>query len=164
MESSPLPAGTDIARSVRPALARPGSPSAHYLARYTHRVAISNHLILEVNDSQGTFRWKDYAHHNKQRTMTLTGEEFLRRFLQHLLPKGFPRIRYFGWLANRRRSKLLPLCRVLLPNLQTPGIFVHQTAVWRCPRCHGPMSVLQRLTAAQLLEFEGGQECILDTS
>ena len=89
----------------------------HYLARYTHRVAISNHRILAVNDSQVTFRWKDYAHHNKQRTMTLTCEEFLRRFLQHLLPKGFPRIRYFGWLANRRRSKLLPLCRVLLPHL-----------------------------------------------
>jgi hypothetical protein len=89
----------------------------HYLARYTHRVAISNHRILAVNDSQVTFRWRDYAHHNKQRIMTLTCEEFLRRFLQHLLPKGFPRIRYFGWLANRRRCKLLPLCRVLLPHM-----------------------------------------------
>ena len=62
----------------------------HYLARYTHRVAISNHRLLSVNDSHVTFRWKDYAHHNKQRAMTLSGEEFLRRFLQHVLPKVFP--------------------------------------------------------------------------
>lgn len=138
----------------------------HYLARYTHRVAISNHRIVAVNDSQVTFRWKDYAHHNKRRTMTLTCEEFLRRFLQHLLPKGFPRIRYFGWFANRRRSKLLPLCRSLLPNLpeQTPATVVRQSAVWRCPRCHRPMSVQKRLTAAQLLETEGRQECTIDTS
>src|SRR5262249_51049765 len=67
-----------------------------YLARYTHRVAISNHRILSVTDSQVRFRWNDYANHNKKRTMTLTGTEFLRRFLQHVLPKGFPRIRYFG--------------------------------------------------------------------
>lgn len=138
----------------------------HYLARYTHRVAISNHRIVAVKDSQVTFRWKDYAHHNKQRTMTLTCEEFLRRFLQHLLPKGFPRIRYFGWFANRRRSKLLPLCRRLLANLpeQTPATVIRQTAVWCCPRCHRPMSVQERLTAAQLLETEGRQECTIDTS
>jgi hypothetical protein len=85
----------------------------HYLARYTHGVAISNHRIVAVNESHVLFRWKDYAHHNKQRTMPLTYEEFLRRFVQHVLPKGFPRIRYFGWLANRRRHKLLPLCRDL---------------------------------------------------
>jgi hypothetical protein len=138
----------------------------HYLARYTHRVAIFNHRIVAVNDSQVTFRWKDYAHHNKQRTMTLTCEEFLCRFLQHLLPKGFPRIRYFGWFANRRRSKLLPLCRSLLPNLpeQTPATVVRQSALWCCPRCHRPMSVQERLTAAQLLETEGRQECTIDTS
>jgi hypothetical protein len=62
----------------------------HYLARYTHRVAISNHRILDVHDAQVTFRWKDYAHHSKCRTMTITHEEFLRRFLQHVLPRGFP--------------------------------------------------------------------------
>jgi len=75
-----------------------------YLARYTHRVAISNHRLLAVDDTHVTFRWKDYTHHNKRRAMTLTLEEFLRRFLQHVLPKGLPRIRYFGWLANRRRQ------------------------------------------------------------
>jgi hypothetical protein len=67
-----------------------------YLARYTHRVAISNHRLLSVDDHQVRFRWKDYAHHNKRRTMTVSNEEFLRRFLQHILPRGFPRIRYFG--------------------------------------------------------------------
>ncbi len=81
----------------------------HYLARYTHRVAISNHRLLAVTESAVAFRWKDYAHGSKQRTMTLSPEEFLRRFLQHVLPKGFPRIRYFGWLANRARKQLLPL-------------------------------------------------------
>ena len=65
----------------------------HYLARYTHRVAISNHRLLSVSDSKVSFRWKDYAHGSKQRTMTLSPEEFLRRFLQHVLPRGFPRIR-----------------------------------------------------------------------
>jgi hypothetical protein len=61
-----------------------------YLARYTHRVAISNHRLLSVDDNHVTFRWKDYAHHSKCRAMTLTLEEFLRRFLQHVLPKGLP--------------------------------------------------------------------------
>jgi hypothetical protein len=72
-----------------------------YLARYTHRVAISNHRIVSVDESHVTLRWRDYAHNNQQRPMTLTCEKFLLRFLQHTLPKGLPRIRYFGWLANR---------------------------------------------------------------
>lgn len=75
-----------------------------YLARYTHRVAISNYRLLNVTDQDVTFRWKDYAHRSKLRAMTLTHEEFLRRFFQHVLPTGFPRIRYFGFLANRRRD------------------------------------------------------------
>jgi len=136
----------------------------HYLARYTHRVAISNHRILAVNESQVIFRWKDYAHHNKQRKMPLTCEEFLRRFLQHVLPKGFPRIRYFGWMANRRRSKLLPLCRDLLPPVAQQASAEPEPALWRCPRCHGPMTVLERLTAGQLLDTEGRHERILDSS
>ena len=96
----------------------------HYLARYTHRVAISNHRLLSVNHSHVTFRWKDYAHHNKRRTLNLTGEEFLRRFLQHVLPKGFPRIRYFGWLANRTRNNLLPRCRDPLAQNPAPAVGV----------------------------------------
>jgi hypothetical protein len=86
----------------------------HYLARYTHRVAISNHRLIQFSDGQVTFRWKDYAHGSKKRKMTVTAHEFLRRFLFHVLPKGFVRIRFFGFLANRRRSALLPQCQRLL--------------------------------------------------
>jgi ribosome modulation factor len=136
----------------------------HYLARYTHRVAISNHRIVAVNESQVLFRWKDYAHHSKQRTMPLTCEEFLRRFVQHVLPKGFPRIRYFGWLANRRRCKLLPLCRDLLPPQPQQTSREPAPALWRCPRCHAPMAVLERFTPTELLDTEGRQEYILDSS
>jgi predicted Zn-ribbon and HTH transcriptional regulator len=117
-----------------------------YLARYTHRVAISNHRLLSVDDNQVRFRWKDYAHHNKQRTLTLTNEEFLRRFLQHVLPKGFPRIRYFGWLANRKRATLLPVCRDRLA-CQPPAppmIADGEATVWQCRRCHGPMQIIER--------------------
>jgi hypothetical protein len=124
----------------------------HYLARYTHRVAISNHRLLAVSDTSVVFRWKDYAHQSRQRTMTLSADEFLRRFVQHVLPKGFPRIRYFGWMANRKRGKLLPLCRRLL-NQQIPSNSATsdiKPALWNCPLCHGPMHVIERLSAAQL--------------
>ena len=83
----------------------------HYLARYTHRVAISNHRIVNLADGNVTFQWKDYAHKSKRRLMTVTAHEFLRRFLLHTLPRGFVRIRFCGFLANRRRRELLPLCR-----------------------------------------------------
>jgi Putative transposase/Transposase zinc-binding domain len=138
-----------------------------YLARYTHRVAISNHRIEAVTDSHVTFRWKDYAHHGRGRTMTLTGEEFLRRFVQHVLPKGFPRIRYFGWLANRRRKNLLPLCRLLLAQVPPPPAAnppQEPAAVWVCPSCHGPMRVVERLTALQILDAESRKVCIHDSS
>ncbi|MCL5670813.1 MAG: IS91 family transposase [Acidobacteria bacterium] len=137
-----------------------------YLARYTHRVAISNHRIEAVTDSHVTFQWKDYAHHSRQHTMTLTGEEFLRRFLQHVLPKGFPRIRYFGWLANRRRSHGLPRCRQLLAQVPpaTPVAPYSETAVWPCPHCHGPMRVVERLTASQILDPESRKVSIHDSS
>lgn len=86
----------------------------HHLARYTHRVAISNHRLVDFTDGESTFRWKDYAHGNKRRLMTVTAEEFLRRFLLHTLPRGFVRIRFFGFLANRRRAASLLLCHQLL--------------------------------------------------
>ncbi len=76
----------------------------HYLARYTHRVAISNHRLVSVANGQVTFRWKDYAHGGKKRKMTISAEEFLRRFMLHVLPRGFVRIRFCGFLANRRRK------------------------------------------------------------
>ena len=74
-----------------------------YLGRYTHRVAISNHRLLAFDGERVTFRWKDYAHGHQWRTMTLTAMEFLRRFVQHILPRGFVRIRQFGYLASRCR-------------------------------------------------------------
>jgi hypothetical protein len=81
-----------------------------YLAGYTHRVAFSNHRLVAFDNDQVTFRYKDYAHGNKKRLMTLSAQEFLRRFLPHVLPRGFVRIRFYGFLANRRRANLLPLC------------------------------------------------------
>ena len=87
-----------------------------YLGRYTHRVALSNERILGVSNGEVTFQWKDYRHKDKQksRVMTLPADEFIRRFLIHTLPPGFPRIRHFGFLANRHRSEKLTLCRQLL--------------------------------------------------
>ena len=85
-----------------------------YLARYTHRVAISNHRLVAVADGQVTFRWKDYAHDDRPRTLTLETVEFLRRFLLHRLPRGFQRIRHYGLLGNRRRASTLACLRVLL--------------------------------------------------
>ena len=93
-----------------------GGPSQvlKYLGRYTHRVAISNHRLLAFDGQQVTFRWRDYAHGNKQRKMTLSSNEFLRRFTLHILPRGFVRIRQFGFLTNTRRSSLLAAARLLL--------------------------------------------------
>ena len=122
----------------------------HYLARYTHRVAISNHRLLSVTESEVRFRWKDYANHSKKRTMTLSGEEFLRRFLQHVLPKGFPRIRYFGWLANRKRQNLLPLCRLLTKAPEPEPSAPDQQCPQKCPKCQGTMRIVERLTAGQI--------------
>ena len=137
-----------------------------YLARYTHRVAISNHRLLSVDNHQVRFRWKDYAHHNKRRTMTLSNEEFLRRFLQHILPRGFPRIRYFGWLANRRRGTLPPICRNCLAcdPPPTPATVAGEDATWRCPCCHGPMRIVERLTALQIRREESNYACAVDSS
>jgi hypothetical protein len=85
-----------------------------YLARYTHRVAISNRRLLAMEDGRVTFEWKDYASGNQTKVMTLDAVEFIRRFLLHILPRGFVRIRQFGFLANRARGKKLALCRTLL--------------------------------------------------
>ena len=93
-----------------------GSPSCvlKYLARYTHRVAISNRRLLGYRDGRVTFRYKDYARGSQSRVMTVTAGEFIRRFLLHVLPEGFMRIRHYGYLANRHRQQRLELCRRLL--------------------------------------------------
>lgn len=124
-----------------------------YLGRYTHRVAISNHRLLAFDGERVTFRWKDYAHGNKQRTMTLDATEFLRRFVQHVLPRGFVRIRQFGFLANSCRTTRLKLARELLASVAAkPGEprapIASQT--WTCPRCGGPMTIGPRLNAEEL--------------
>ena len=124
-----------------------------YLGRYTHRVAISNHRLISFAEGKVTFRWRDSAHHNEQKLMTLSLDEFLRRFLLHLLPKGFVRIRHFGFLANRRRAIHLPLCFPLLGAVQQPQPDQNSSAsndLWHCPKCGGPMVVLARLTATEI--------------
>jgi hypothetical protein len=125
-----------------------------YLGRYTHRVAISNHRLVSLIEEQVTFRWRDSAHHNEQKLLTLSLDEFLRRFLLHLLPKGFMRIRNFGFLANRRRATTLPLCFQLLGSApqteQGTSAAKDATPLWRCPKCGGPMLVIERLTAAEM--------------
>src|SRR6059036_2959704 len=128
----------------------------HYLGRYTHRVAISNHRLVSFTDGQVTFRWRDSADGNKQKLLPLSVDEFLRRFLLHLLPKGFVRIRNFGFLANRRRAVLLPLCFHLLGSAKQPQAEQDVSSTkdssdpWHCPKCGGPMKVVERLTAAEI--------------
>jgi len=127
-----------------------------YLGAYTHRVAISNHRLVSLIDDKVTFRWRDSAHKNKKRLMTLSVLEFLRRFLLHVLPLRFVRIRHFGFLSGRRRGTLLPLCKSLLatatPTATPPQSFVAPAPVssWTCPLCAGPMILIERLSAVQL--------------
>jgi hypothetical protein len=128
----------------------------HYLGRYTHRVAISNHRLVSFADGQVTFRWRDSADHNEQKLTALSHDKFLRRFLLHLLPQGFVRIRHFGFLACRRRSTTLPLCFQLLGATQEALTEEHTSStedvpdLYRCPKCGGPMKVIGRLTAAEI--------------
>jgi hypothetical protein len=84
------------------------------LGRYTHRVAISNNRLLDIDHGHVSFHWKDYRHGDRQKTMTLQSDEFIRRFLLHVLPDGFQRIRHYGFLGHRYRQAKLALCRQLL--------------------------------------------------
>ena len=127
-----------------------------YLGAYTHRVAISNSRLVALANGHVTFRWRDSAHGNQKRLIALPVEEFLRRFLLHLLPRGFMRIRNFGFLANRRRAELLPLCLRLLQPSGEPAARATPSALpihslKQCPLCGGTMQVVERLSAAQLL-------------
>src|SRR6266581_3420584 len=127
-----------------------------YLGRYTHRVAISNHRLVSFADGQVTFRWRDSADGNKQKLLPLSVNEFLTRFLLHILPQGFVRIRHFGFLANRRRTTFLPLCFQLLGTTPEPPAEEHPSStedaadLYRCPNCGGPMKIIERLTAAEI--------------
>jgi putative transposase/transposase-like zinc-binding protein len=120
-----------------------------YLGRYTHRVAISNHRLVRLEDGKVTFRWKNYARGNHIGLMTLDVAEFMRRFLLHILPRGFTRLRHYGLLSNRDRSRKLATCRELLHQSDGTGAGPQQTPDWkaryealtgesldRCPCCH----------------------------
>jgi hypothetical protein len=131
-----------------------------YVGRYTHRVAISNHRLLDIADGQVSFRYKDYRHGAQQKTMTLDAEEFIRRFLLHVLPVGFQRIRYYGFLGNRYRKEKLARCRHLLgmlayeegpvkeavPDYRERYEALTGVSLRRCPVCHeGCMQVIEIL-------------------
>jgi hypothetical protein len=130
-----------------------------YVGRYTHRVAISNNRLLDIAEGKVTFRYKDYRHNAQQKTMTLEAGEFIRRFLLHVLPEGFQRIRYYGFLANRYRVEKLAHCRELLnmPAPQPPAFEAANdyreryeeltgSSLRDCPVCHqGRMLVTQIL-------------------
>jgi len=128
-----------------------------YVGRYTHRVAISNNRLLAIEDGQVQFRYKDYRDGSQQKTMPLSGNEFIRRFLLHVLPDGFQRIRYYGFLGNRHRKEKLQHCRQLLamvPLEDTPAEPTGEdyrdryqaltgASLWECPVCHrGRMIVI----------------------
>src|SRR4029077_6842269 len=112
-----------------------------YLGRYTHRVAISNHRLRAFDGERVTFQWNDYAHENQSRTMTLSAMEVLRRFVQHILPRGFVRIRQSGFLANTCRANRVSLARTLLSAARTTVAALSTAsatptvATWVCPRC-----------------------------
>jgi hypothetical protein len=130
-----------------------------YVGRYTHRVAISNNRILDIEDGQVQFRYKDYRDASQQKIMPLSADEFVRRFLLHVLPDGFHRIRYYGFLGNRYRQEKLGQCRQLLgmvpleetiPTEKAPEDYRDRyealtgSSLWECPVCHrGRMIVIE---------------------
>jgi Putative transposase/Transposase zinc-binding domain len=128
-----------------------------YVGRYTHRVAISNNRLLAIDDGTVCFRWKDYRDRDRQKAMTVSADEFIRRFLLHVLPEGFHRIRYYGFLGNRHRAQKLARCRELL-GMPVPEACDHQAeqdyrdryeeltgvSLKQCPLCHqGHMAVIE---------------------
>src|ERR1700693_4320455 len=118
-----------------------------YVGRYTHRVAISNNRLVSMDHDKVRFRWRDYRDGNRQKTMTLQGGEFIRRFLVHVLPDGFRRIRYYGFLGNCHRTRKLARCRELLrmapaAPAEPPGDYrerfeaLTRRSLRQCPHCH----------------------------
>ena len=136
-----------------------------YLARYTHRVAISNSRLLELRDGRVTFRYKDYADDHRQKTMTLAANEFLRRFVQHILPRSFVKIRHYGLLANAQREGRLALCRRLLlvsnvaatvPSVDDASIDPAQPRC--CPKCGGTRLIYRELTPTDVIVSAAGND------
>ena len=127
-----------------------------YVGRYTHRVAISNNRLLDIEDGQVQFQWKDYRDNSQVKTMSLSADEFIRRFLIHVLPEGFQRIRYYGFLGNRYRQRKLALCRRLLgmQTVASPPAKDHRDryevltgrSLRECPQCRqGQMVIVELL-------------------
>ena len=135
-----------------------------YLARYTHRVAIANQRLVSMDNGQVTFRYKDYRKQHQQRTLTLPATEFIRRFMMHVMPRGFMRIRYYGFLANVHRNKQLDKIRKLL-GADQPALTSKQEEVdhqddlcsQRCPNCScgtmWPIDVGPRPSLSEILEI-----------
>ena len=112
-----------------------------YLGRYTHRVAISNNRFAAIEEGRVSFRYKDYAHGNRRKTLTLEAGEFIRRFMLHVLPRGFMRIRHYGLLANRAKRLKLAQARSALDQPPAPPPPA-QRDIHRCPHCHAGRMVL----------------------
>ena len=145
------------------------------LGRYTHRIAIANRRLIDLtNEGKVRFRWKDYADGGKQKTASLEAHEFIRRFLQHVVPSGFMRIRYYGFLANRHRADRLARCRELLGVASAPPWVADETLAsepsteandpwYVCPRCHaGRMVVVERFEPNQQQMVQ--RIAVMDTS
>ncbi|MGH9204566.1 MAG: IS91 family transposase [Vicinamibacterales bacterium] len=141
-----------------------GAPAVlRYLGRYTHRVAISNHRLIAFDGEHVTFSYEDYARGDQRRTMTLSAMEFLRRFVQHILPRGFVRIRQSGFLANTCRAARLARARVMLsapaspaPTSKPETTAAPTRATWTCPHCGAAMIVGPILSALQLASLTWG--------
>ncbi len=130
-------------------------------------MAISNHRLVAFENGRVSFRWRDYAHGGKKKVMTVSADEFLRRFLLHVLPGGLVRIRHFGLFANRKRSAALERCRALLGVAKC--VDPPETPSLRCPSCSGIMQVVERLTPSQLYFHPGlippePRRCAYDSS
>ena len=148
-----------------------------YLARYVHRVAMANSRLLDLSKGQVTFTYKDYARGGQQREMTLTADEFLRRFVQHILPRGFVKVRHYGLLSNRGGAEKLTRCRYLLAVVPVPqdapaaaagaGAATAPAAARRCPRCGGELIVTEvwpRPCAGEVPVALAGVAARVDTS
>jgi len=142
---------------------RPFGGPAHvikYLARYTHRVAVSNGRLIAMRDGLVTFRWRDSADGNQQKLVTLDAVDFIHRFLLHILPSGFVKIRHFGFLANRNRREALGLCRSFFPPTPDLGSTLfpetQRRAIERkCPFCHtGTLHIVDRIPAQELAALQ----------
>ncbi len=146
-----------------------------YLGKYTHRVAISNHRIIDVKDDRVIFKWRDYKDGNTMKTMSVSVEEFMRRFLLHVIPKRFVRIRFYGLLSNRNKKEMLIKCRGLLHEPASDGetaeenpdtgetlmVGISENDYLVCPECqNGKMFIVMVIEPQPFLE----NTCRLDSS